>query len=105
MYASSWASQMVLVVKNPPANTEDLRDSGFIPGSGRSPGGGHGNPLQYPCLDNPPDRGAWWAMGHRVAKSQKRLKRQHACTHVQMIRIICHLCNLVYKSVNCSWLL
>ena len=47
---------------------------GSIPGSGRSPGGGHGNPLQYSCLDNPMDRGAWWATVHRIAKSQTQLK-------------------------------
>ena len=47
------ASQVVLEVKNPPANTEDARDKHSIPGSGRSPGGGHGNPLQYSCLENP----------------------------------------------------
>ena len=49
---------MVLVVKNPPDNAGDVRDSGSIPGFGRSPGGGHGNPLQYSCLENPQDRGA-----------------------------------------------
>ena len=54
-------SQVALVVKNPSANAGDLRDLGSIPGSGRSPGGGHGSPLQYPCLENPTDRGAWWA--------------------------------------------
>ena len=48
----------VVVVENPPANTGDIRDSGLIPGLGRSPGGGHGNPLQYSCLENPMDRGA-----------------------------------------------
>ena len=55
------ASQVVLVVKNPPAKAGDTGDSGSIPGSGRSPAGGHGNPLQYPCLENPTDRGAWRA--------------------------------------------
>ena len=65
-----WASQAALMVKNPPANAGDLRDSGLIPGLGRSPGGGHGNPLQYSCLENPMDRGAWWATVHRVTKSQ-----------------------------------
>ena len=59
------ASQVVLVVKNPPANVGDIKDLGSIPGLGRSPGGGHGNPLQYPCLENPTDRGAWWATIHR----------------------------------------
>ena len=48
----------------------DSRDTGLIPGSGRSPGGGHGNPLQYSCLENPMDRGAWWATVHGVAKSR-----------------------------------
>ena len=53
------ASQLALVVKSTPANAEDIRDEGSIPGSGRSPGGGHGNSLQYSCLENPTDRGAW----------------------------------------------
>ena len=57
------------VVKNPPANAGDIRDAGLIPGSGRSPGGGHGNPLQYSCLKNPMDRGAWRATVHRVTKN------------------------------------
>ena len=61
---------MALVVKNLSTNAEDLRDSDSIPGSGRSPGGGHGNPLQYLCLENPVDRGAWWATVHSVAKHQ-----------------------------------
>ena len=52
---------MVPVVKNPPANAGDMGDAGLIPGSGRSPRGGHGNPLQYSCLENPMDRGAWQA--------------------------------------------
>ena len=51
----------------PPARAEDVRDVGSIPGTGRSPGGGHGNPLQYSCLDM--DKGAWWATVHRVGKS------------------------------------
>ena len=51
-----WASQVVLVVKNLPASTGDIKDMGSIPGLGRSPGGGHGNPLQYSCLENPMDR-------------------------------------------------
>ena len=63
-----------LVVKNPAANAEDLRDVGSIPGSGRSPGGGHGNPLQYSCLENPMDRGAWQATVHRLSKSRTLLK-------------------------------
>ena len=63
------ASQVVLVVKNLPPNAGDIRDSSLIPGWGRSPGGGHGNPLQYSCLENPMGQGAWWAMVHRFAKS------------------------------------
>ena len=65
-----WASQVVQVVKNRPANAGDLKDAGLIPGLGLSPGGGHNNPLWYYCLENPMDRGAWWATVHRVAKSQ-----------------------------------
>ena len=68
-YVNSWASQAALVVRNPPANAGDLRDMGSIPGVGRSPGGGHGNPLQYSFLENPMDRGAWRATVHRVAES------------------------------------
>ena len=64
------ASQVALMVKNLPASEEDIRDSGLIPGWGRSPGGGHGNPLQYSRLENPMDGGAWWALVHSVAKSQ-----------------------------------
>ena len=55
-------------MKNLPANARDIRDVSLIPGSGSSPGGGHGNPLQYCCLENPMDRGAWQATIHRVAK-------------------------------------
>ena len=54
----------MLLVKNPPASSGDIRDICLILGSGRSPGGGHGNPLQYSCLENPMDRGAWWATVH-----------------------------------------
>ena len=63
------ASQVALVVKNLPANAGDVRDVGSIPGLGRFPGGGHGNPPQYSCLENPIDREAWWATVHRVAKN------------------------------------
>ena len=60
---------MALVVrKKPPASAGDGRNTGSIPGSGRSLGGEHGNPLQCPCLENPIDRGAWWATVHRVSK-------------------------------------
>ena len=79
------------MVKNPPASAGDMRDLGSIPGSGRSPGGGHDNPLQCSCLENPTDRGAWWAIVHRVdrgawwvhrvAKSLTRLKQ--LSTHIK----------------------
>ena len=69
-------------MKNLPANAGDLRDAGLIPGSGRSPGGGHRNPLQCSCLENPMDRGARQAMVHGVAKSRARQKycSMPACT-------------------------
>ena len=65
---------MALAVKNLSANAGDVRDAGLIPGSGRFPGGGHNNPLQYSCLENPMDRGAWRVTVHGVAKSQTQLK-------------------------------
>ena len=58
------------MVKNPPANVGDSGDSGLIPGSGRYTGVGNGNPLQYSYLENPMDRGSWWATVHGVAKIQ-----------------------------------
>ena len=58
------------MVKNLPVNARDLRDGNLIPGLGRSLGRGHGNPLQYSCLENPMDRGTWWARVHSIAKSQ-----------------------------------
>ena len=67
------AFQVVPVVKNPPANTGDPSDMNSIPGSGRFPGLGNDNQLQYSCLENSMDRGAWWTTIHRVAKSQTRL--------------------------------
>ena len=65
-----WSSQVALVVKNLPANAGDIRDGGSILGWGKSPRGGHGNPLQYSCLENPLDRKTWWATVQRVTKSQ-----------------------------------
>ena len=77
------------MVKNPPAKAGDIRNEGSIPGSGRSPGGGPGNPLQYSCLENPMDREAWRATAHRVSKSQTQLKRLSMHTH---------MCSLSYGS-------
>ena len=73
-YNVIWASQVALVEKNLPANAGDVRDAGLLPGLVRYPGGEHGNPLQYSCLENPMDRGAWWDTIHRVAKSWAQLK-------------------------------
>ena len=63
------------MVKNLLANSGDKKEMGSIPGSGRSSGGGHGNPLQYSCLENPVDRGAWCTTVHGISKSQTRLKQ------------------------------
>ena len=78
---------MVLVVKNSPASAGDIKDVGSIPGLGRSPGGGLGNLLQYSCLENPKDRGAWKAAVHGVARSQTRLKQLR--THAQILYMSC----------------
>ena len=67
-------ARMALVVKIPPASAGGIRDPGLIPGLGRSPGEGNGNPLQYSCLENPKDRAAWWATVYRMAKSWTRQK-------------------------------
>ena len=75
-------SQVVLVVKNPPANAGDIREVSSIPGSGRSLGEGYGNPLQYPCLESPMDRGVWQAIVQRVTESQTLLKRLGMSTHI-----------------------
>ena len=69
VYTYLWASQVVLVVKNLPGSTGDIRDAGLIRGSGRPPGGEHGNPLQYSFLENPMDREAWQAAVHRAIQS------------------------------------
>ena len=73
LHISSWKHQQKapnsLVVKSPHANAGDIRDSGLIPGSGRSPGGSHGSPLQYSWPENPMERGVWLAMVHSVTKS------------------------------------
>ena len=63
------------VVKNTPANAGDARDMGSIPELGRSPGGGHGNPLQFSCLENPMNRGGWQDTVHRIPKSRTQLKQ------------------------------
>ena len=71
---------MALVVNNLPANAEDVRVAGLIPGSGRPPGGGNGNPFQYFCLGNPMERGAWWAAVHGVTKELDMTERLNIIT-------------------------
>ena len=75
-----------------PANPGDVRDTGSIPGLGRSPRGENGNPLQYSCLGNPMERGAWWAPVHGVTKSQARLS-----THF-ILKMWCYKTNLYYNA-------
>ena len=112
------ASQVALVVTNQPANAGDKRDVGSFPGSGRSPGGGRGNPLQYVCLENSVDRGAWQAIVHRVAKGQTGLKKlrmhTYTCEAINTTKIMdrantsqcfllplyCHHCHYYY---SCMW--
>ena len=69
-YKYVWTSQLVLAVMNLPANVGDIRDADSVLGLGRSPAGGHGNPLQYSRLENPMNRGAWWDTVHWTAESQ-----------------------------------
>ena len=73
--------QVALVVKNLPDNAGDLRDLSSNPGLGRSPGGEFSNPLQYSCLENSIDRGAWQATVHSVAESGTTEMTEHVCTH------------------------
>ena len=82
----SRASQVALVAKNSP-KAGDIKDTGLIPGLRRSPGGKHGNPLQYSSLENPMDRGTWWPMVHSVTKSWTWLKRlsMHTHTHTRPV--------------------
>ena len=100
----------MLVVKNLPANAGDIRDTGLNPGFGRSLGGRHGNPLQYSCLENPTDRGAWWVTIHRVTKSRTRMKP--FITHAQCDLygqlfglcwdVLCGNCS-IWASLRKSW--
>ena len=66
------------------AKAGEERNMGLIPGSGRSPGGGYGHPLQYSCLENPMDRGAWWATAHRVTKSRTQ-RSISTSTHMRQV--------------------
>ena len=91
IYHHHWASQVVLVVKEPTCQCRRHRDVGSVPGSGRSPGGGHSNPLRYSCLENPRDREAWRATVHVVANSWTWLKRLSTAHHHRLQK---------YSSVN-----
>ena len=104
---------MVLVVKHQPANAGDVRDTGSIPGSGRSPEGGPGHLLQYSCLENPVDRGDWLDTVFRIAKSWTQLKRlsaQHSTAHyvvrgrgkVKMNVLVAHSCPTLCRPMDCS---
>ena len=76
------------IITNPPASIGAAGDAGLIPGLGRPPGGGHGNPLQYSCLENPVDRGPWQATIRGVTKSRTEQKRLSAlCTHTQVFHV------------------
>ena len=107
------------VVKNPPANAGAEGDLGLIPGCGRSPGGGNGNPLQYSCLENPMGRGAWWATVHGVAESWTRLIRhthltnpavQHRKALLFLLKVphailsrFCHSLSRPYRHLGSVW--
>ena len=83
------------MVKNPPANAGDIGDMGSIPRLGKSPGGGHGTPLQYSCLENPMVRGAWQVAVHGVAHIQTQLKQ--LSTHAHIVNNIPFLLSVLKK--------
>ena len=85
------------------ASIHNAGDPGSIPGSGRSPGEGNGNPLQYSCLENPMDRGAWWATDHRVTKSQTRLSDFTFIFQLKKKNLTCALIRLILW--NCLFIL
>ena len=89
IYASTLALTGGSVVKNSPANAETTGDVSSIPGSERSPGRGKGNPLQYSCLENPTDRGAWKVTVHRVTKSQTQESTHSASTTLSSLLKLC----------------
>ena len=96
------ASQEALVIKNLPVYAGDMGDSGSIPSLGRFPGGGHGNPLQYSCLENSMDRQAWWTTVHKVSQSKTSLKQlsMHAldCSSFSW-ELLCHFCVIICACV------
>ena len=91
------------MVKNLPVNAGDIRDVGLILGSGRFPGGGNGNPLQYSCLENPMDRKAWQAIVYRVTKSQTRLKQLSTYTVLYLLFLTLTFLPPSYKTFVITW--
>ena len=99
----SWAFQVALVVKSPPDNAGDIRNLGSIPGSGRPPGGGNGNTLQYSCLENPVDGGAWQGTIHRLTKSRSDTTDwQPVCTRGVPFSLLFRLFN-IWWPYSCSY--
>ena len=99
---NAWAaSQVTPVVTTLSASAGHIRDAGLIPGSGRSPGGGDGNALQYFCLENPMDRGVWWATVHGVAQSQTWLKRLSTMHNNAWIPKHIHAHTLIRSGLQC----
>ena len=96
-----WASQVMLALKNPPASAGDTRDTSSIPELGRFPGRGHGNPFQYSYLENPMDRGAWWATGCKELDTTERLS---AHTHRRPARASERILDCKPLSLHCSGL-
>ena len=94
-----WASQVVLGVQNAPAKAGDIRDMSLIPGLGRSPGGGHANPLQHSCLENPMDRGVWKATVLGVTKSGHRMKHTQCPSTIHGMSITLQLAHWEHTSV------
>ena len=100
--------KVMLVVKNPPANAGDLRDAGSTPGPGRFSGEGNCDPLQYSCLEDPMDRGAWWATVHGIAKSWTRLSNEHVhfsftSSHQPCSHMLCGYCSRSWSSAWRFW--
>ena len=93
MYKCRWSSQVALVVKIPPASPGHVKDTGSIPGSGRSPGGGHGNPLQYSCLENPHKQRSLVGYGPQGRKEVDMTKATlHTCINIDTDHTFIYVC-------------